>query len=77
MTMKKGHKVPEGKILIDETVEGRSACLNSSGAKDMFLYYKRGENKAPITAITIINLEDDEEPPLGFQKVNTSMHKTY
>jgi len=74
MTMKKGHKVPEGKILIDETVEGRSACLNSSGAKDMFLYYKRGENKAPITAITIINIEDDEEPPLGFQKVYKTLH---
>jgi len=61
--------VPPGFFLVENSVGNRQADLNRGGRRNTYIFFGRGENLPPITALSIISASAGEEPPLAYEAV--------
>eukprot|EP01083_Nonionella_stella_P038841 105598_1 len=63
---------PEHYTLLSRSISGGSSGnLAKHGARKTYLFYRNvNENEPPITAISLIDTKNGEEPPLGFEVIS-------
>eukprot|EP01083_Nonionella_stella_P191920 709937_1 len=67
----KTQKPPEHYIVLDRSVSGQhSGNLAKHGSRKTYLFFRHiNQTEKPITAITLIDINNGEEPPLGFELI--------